>query len=84
MVGFYHTTEHLSEAAELLFGKILAKAQSWYETYHHKLLTQDGAAETLIRSIDYYKNQRRLVKTIGRPGNGTNPLPSEQTPDGLC
>ncbi len=60
LVGFYHTTEHLSEAAELLFGKKSAKAQSWYETYHHKLLTQDGAAETLIRSIDYYKSRRRL------------------------
>ena len=53
MVDFYHTTEHLSEAAEILFGKKLAKAQSWYETYHHKLLTQDGEAETLICSIDY-------------------------------
>ncbi len=60
LVDFYHTTEHLSTVAELLFGKKSAKAQSWYETYHHKLLTQDGAAETLIRSIDYYKNRRHL------------------------
>ena len=60
LVDFYHTTEHLSGAAELLFGKKSAKAQSWYETYYHKLLTQDGAAETLIRSIDYYKSRRKL------------------------
>jgi hypothetical protein len=60
LVDFYHTTEHLSEAAELLFGKKSAQAQSWYKTYYHKLLTQDGAAETLIRSIDYYKSRRRL------------------------
>ena len=69
LVDFYHTTEHLSMVAELLFGKKSAKAQSWYETYHHKLLTQDGAAETLIRSIDYYKSRRRLgqkrLKAIG-------------------
>lgn len=60
LVDFYHTTEHLSTVAELLFNKKSAKAQSWYETYYHKLLTQDGAAETLIRSIDYYKSRRRL------------------------
>lgn len=60
LVDFYHTSEHLATIAELLFGKKSAQGQSWYETYHHKLLIQDGAVETLIRSIDYYKSRRRM------------------------
>ena len=62
LVDFYHTSEHLATVAELLFGKKSVQGQNWYDTYYHKLLTQDGAAETLIRSIDYYKSQRRMGK----------------------
>lgn len=63
LVDFYHATEHLSTVAELLFGKKSAKAKNWYKTYRHKLLTQDGAAQTLVRSIDYYKGQRKRGQT---------------------
>ena len=60
LVDFYHTTEHLSVAAELLFGKKSAQAQRWYATYSHNLLHEDGAAESIIRSIDYYQHHRKL------------------------
>ncbi len=59
-VDFYHTSEHLASAAELLFGKKSAQAQSWYETYYGKLKNEDDTAESIIRSIDYYKKQRRM------------------------
>ena len=59
-VDFYHTTEHLATAVELLFGKKSAQAKSWYKTYYDRLKNEDGAAESIIRSIDYHKHQRRF------------------------
>ena len=58
LVDFYHATEHLATAAELLFGKKSAKAKRWYKTYYHRLKSEDHAAESIIHSIDYYKHQR--------------------------
>lgn len=60
LVDFYHVTEHLATAAELLFGKKSAQAKTWYKTYYDRLKNEDGAAESIIRSIDYYKQQRRF------------------------
>ena len=60
LLDFYHTSEHLASAVELLFGKKSAKAKSWYKTYYHRLKHEDGTAESIIRSIDYYKHQRRF------------------------
>lgn len=54
LVDFYHTTEHLSKASEALFGKNSRKGQQWYQDYRLKLLEQDNAAESIIRSIDYH------------------------------
>lgn len=60
LLDFYHTSEHLASAAELLFGKKSAQAKNWYKTYYHRLKQEDGAAESIIRSIDYYKHQRKF------------------------
>lgn len=60
LVDFYHTTQHLATAAELLFGKKSSQAQSWYDTYYDKLKHQDQTPHSIIRSIDYYKHKRRL------------------------
>lgn len=60
LVDFYHATEHLATAAELLFGKKSAKAKSWYKTYYHRLKNEDQAPESIIHSIDYYKHQHRF------------------------
>lgn len=62
LIDFYHTSEHLSKSAELLFGKGSEKAQRWYDTYREKLLTKDGAAQQVLRSIDYFRHHRRLSK----------------------
>ena len=59
-VDFFHTTEHLSSAAEALFGKKSEKATTWYQQYRTKLLEDDGAAESIIRSMDYYRQRSKL------------------------
>lgn len=62
-VDFYHTTEHLSKAAEALFGKGNPQAQQWYDTYYDQLLEEDNAGQRVLRSIDYYQAHLNLPKT---------------------
>jgi hypothetical protein len=61
-VDFYHTSEHLSRAAEALFGKSSPEATAWYESWYDNLLESDDAAFALIRSIDYYRKTRNFTK----------------------
>jgi hypothetical protein len=61
-VDFYHTSEHLSRAAEALFGKSSPEATTWYESWYDNLLKSDDAAFALIRSIDYYRKTRNFTK----------------------
>jgi hypothetical protein len=73
LVDFYHTEEHLSKAAEALFGKKSDKARQWYTTYGAKLLEQEDGALSVIRSMMYYRNTLRLSK------NRQDKLSKEQT-----
>lgn len=61
LVDFYHTDEHLSHAAEALFGKQSAAAQRWYAKYRRVLLEQDDGVSALRRSLAYYGRTRRLA-----------------------
>ena len=63
LIDYYHTTEHLSKAAEALFGKGSRGAAAWYDTYRVKLLEKDDAPVALLRSLDYYGQRQRLGKT---------------------
>jgi hypothetical protein len=63
VIDFYHVTEHLSRAAEALFGKCSAEADTWYTKWKGKLLEDHDAAAGLLHSIDYYSNQIPLSKT---------------------
>ena len=36
LVDFYHTCEHLADAAEALWGTGSPKANQWYEEYRHR------------------------------------------------
>ena len=63
VVDFYHTCEHLADAAEALWGTGSPKAHQWYEDYRHQLLHQDKGADHVLRSIDYYLRTRRWSKT---------------------
>jgi hypothetical protein len=62
LVDYHHTTEHLSRAAEAIFGKGSRRAQAWYDKYRWKLKEQDGAAGRVLRSLDYYEGTTKLSK----------------------
>lgn len=63
LVDFYHTSEHLSLAAEAIFGKGSRKAQQWYDKYRSILKTEDGGAGRVLRSMAYYASTVRLRKS---------------------
>jgi len=63
MVDYHHTTEHLSKAAEAIFGKGSDAAKAWYEKYYEVLKEKDDGAESVVRSMDYYRTSRRLSRS---------------------
>jgi hypothetical protein len=63
LIDFYHTTEHLSKASEALFGKTSDSAGAWYGKYRKKLLEDDYGAESVLRSMSYYLQNRELPKS---------------------
>jgi hypothetical protein len=63
LVDYHHTTEHLSKAAEAVFGKGSQKAQNWYDKYCATLKGEDGGAQRVLRSLDYYSRRRKLSKS---------------------
>ena len=60
ILDFYHAAQHLSMAAEHLFGKSSAKADRWYRSWRHKLRYEPGAVDGVIRSLSYHR--RKLGK----------------------
>jgi hypothetical protein len=62
IVDFFHAAEHLSAAAEALFGKQSKQAEIWYEKYRAKLRDEDLAPQAILRSIDYYLETLSLSK----------------------
>lgn len=73
LVDFYHTSEHLSLAAEAIFGKKSKAGEEWYDKWYDKLLTEDNAAKTVLRSMEYY------AKTLKIPKSRWKDLRKEQT-----
>lgn len=63
LVDYHHATEHLSKAAEAIFGKGSRKAQDWYDKYCSKLKGEDGGAGRVLRSLDYYEHNVKLSKS---------------------
>ena len=62
LIDFYHTTEHLSKAAEALFGKDSLDAKEWFGKYRENLLENNDAPNAIIRSMYYYRDVLRLTK----------------------
>jgi hypothetical protein len=63
LVDYHHTTEHLSKAAEAIFGKGSSSAQNWYDKYCAKLKGEDGGAKRVLHSLDYHERTIRLSKS---------------------
>ena len=59
ILDFFHATEHLSKAAEAIFGKQVSKATDWYEKYREQMRDGAGGVEAAIRSLQYYSLKLR-------------------------
>lgn len=62
-VDYHHSTEHLSKAAEAIFGKGSEAGKAWYEKYADVLQEQDDGAERVVRSMDYYRTTWPLSRS---------------------
>jgi hypothetical protein len=63
LLDFYHASEHLSRAAEAIFGKQRKQARHWYDKWRRKLKYDQGAAEGVLRSITHYRKSCRIPKS---------------------
>lgn len=54
IIDYWHVAEHLSLAADAIFGKGTDGAKNWYEAYRRKLLEEDDGAERALRSMNYH------------------------------
>lgn len=61
ILDYYHAAEHLSLAAEALYGKGTQEAKDWFAKYADKLLKEDGAVDALLRSMQYHASVQRLA-----------------------
>lgn len=62
-IDFWHVLEHLSKAAEALFGGDKDAAKKWYDKYAQLLRESDDAAQAICRSMEYYKKRNRMGPT---------------------
>jgi hypothetical protein len=63
LLDYFHASEHLSLAAEAIFGKESASAGEWYDKWYHKLKFEKGAADGILRSMKHYQEAKRLSKS---------------------
>ena len=63
LVDYFHALEHLSLAAEALFGKGTDEAKAWYAQYAKKLKEEDSGAQSILRSMNYYAKANKLSST---------------------
>ncbi len=59
ILDFYHAAQHLSMAAEHLFGKASVQADRWFRSWRHKLRHTPNAVAGLIRSVSYHRHKLR-------------------------
>ena len=62
IIDFFHTTEHLSNAAEAIFGQGDPEGKKWYESKKRVLLEEDDGAEEVYRSLLYYQKNYKDPK----------------------
>jgi hypothetical protein len=63
LIDYWHAVEHLSLAAEALFGKGTDAAKTWYRNYAKKLKEEDHGPQSILRSMDYHAQIRTLSAT---------------------
>ena len=60
LLDYWHAVEHLSLAAEALFGKGCPEGASWYKKHAKRLKETERGAQGVLDSIDYYAKTRTL------------------------
>lgn len=60
LIDFYHTTEHLSKAAEAMFGAKSPQAQWWYTKWRQSLKRDKKAPWKVVRSMKGYASRYKL------------------------
>ena len=60
LIDYWHTLEHLSLAAEAVFGKGTDEAKFWYGRYARLLKDKDDGAQRAIRSMAYHAKRSGL------------------------
>lgn len=73
ILDFFHVIEHLSRAAEAIFGKKEQAAARWHAKYRALLLEDPDALDSVLRSLRYYRKslrsgseRRRVVERVIR------------------
>jgi len=73
VLDFFHAVEHLSQAAEAIFGKKERRANRWHAKYRARLLEDRDGLEAVLRSMRYYlkdlrrgSERRQLVERVIR------------------
>jgi len=61
ILDFYHTTEHLSKAADAMFGEKTDFSRTFYNKWRNKLKTESNAPNALYRSIVGYQKRNNLT-----------------------
>ena len=62
IIDYFHTTEHLSNAAEAIWGKDNQDGEVWYESKCVQLLEDEHGAEQVYRSLLYYQQNYKYPK----------------------
>lgn len=62
LVDYWHAADHLSLAAEALFGKGSEEAACWFDKYRKKLKEEVRGPQSILDSMDYYADVRKLSK----------------------
>lgn len=60
-LDFYHATEHLSKAAEAMYGEKTDFSKSYYDKWRTRLLTDPGAPNSIMRSLLSFQNRNTLT-----------------------
>jgi hypothetical protein len=62
IIDYFHTTEHLSNAAEAIFGTNSPEGEKWYEAKRLQLLEDENGPDDVYRSLLYYQKSYKYPK----------------------
>jgi len=60
LLDFYHATEHLSKAAEAMYGEKTDMAKWWYGKWRIALKTESNAPAAILRSMKSFLSRNKL------------------------